>query len=253
MERRRYKHPPIEEALVEFRFKSDQGWDPTMPGQLHGKLSEAYPGKPRQQNVVEASLVAQQGQGANFAVREGLGKVQLVNHDATRLVGIGHDALSVHMLRPYQSEAENSGWDEFRPRIVAALSAYWDVADPSGVRRIGMRYINKLVVPATDADPARYLKAAPPSVEGIQAPLDGFVGRAEYAYHDDIRLVVSHATVGAPEGSVAFLMDVDLIWLPSEAVDMDAALKKMDELRVRERDVFEALITDDARILFDAS
>lgn len=253
MERRRYKNPPIEEALVEFRFEPSQEWDLTMPGRLHGELREAYPGKPRQQNVVQASLVAQQGQAPNFAVREGLGKVQLVTDDASRLVAIGPDVLSVHMLRPYQRDEEASGWDEFRPRIVEALSAYWDVAEPSGVQRIGLRYINKVVIPESSVEVARYLKAAPPSVDGLPEQLGGFVGRVEYVYPDEVRLVVSHATVEAPEGQVAFLMDIDLIWQSNEAVDKDAALAIADDLRARERDVFEALITDDARGLFDAS
>ena len=253
MERRRYKNPPIEEALVEFRFEPSQEWDLTMPGRLHGELREAYRGKPRQQNVVQASLVAQQGQAPNFAVREGLGKVQLVTDDASRLVAIGPDVLSVHMLRPYQRDEEGSGWDEFRPRIVEALSAYWDVAEPNGVQRIGLRYINKVVIPESIGEVARYLKAAHPSVEGLPEQLGGFVGRVEYVYPDDLRLVVSHATVEAPESQVAFLMDIDLIWQSNEAVDKDRALAIADDLRARERDVFEALITDDARSLFDAS
>lgn len=253
MERRWYKNPPIEEALVEFRFEPSQEWDLTMPGRLHGELREAYPGKPRQQNVVQASLVAQQGQAPNFEVREGLGKVQLVTDDASRLVAIGPDVLSVHMLRPYQQGEEGSGWGEFRPRIIQALSAYWGVAEPSGVQRVGLRYINKVVVPESSVEVARYLKAAPPSVEGLPEQLGGFVGRVEYVYPDDVRLVVSHATVDAPEGHVAFLMDIDLIWQSNGVVDKDAALSIADDLRARERDVFEALITDDARSLFDAS
>jgi uncharacterized protein (TIGR04255 family) len=253
MERRRYRNPPIEEALVEFRFEPSQEWDLTMPGRLHGELREAYPGKPRQQNVVQASLVAQQGQAPNFAVREGLGKVQLVTEDASRLVAIGPDVLSVHMLRPYQRDDEVSGWDEFRPRIVAALTGYWNVAEPSGVQRIGLRYINKLVVPESSFEVARYLRAAPPSVEGLPEQRGGFVGRVEYVYPDEVRLVVSHATVEALEDHVAFLMDIDVIWQASEAVDRHAALAMADDLRARERDVFEALITDEARSLFNAT
>ncbi len=196
MERRRYKHPPIEEALVECRFEPSPDWDLTMPGRLHVELREKYPGKPRQQNVVHASLGAQQGQAQRFAIREGVSKVQLLTDEATRLVAIGPDELSVHMLRPYQCDEGPSGWDEFRPRIVGALTGYWK---------------------------------------------------------DDVRLVVSYATVEAPEDHVAFLMDIDLIWQSAKGVDNDAALKTADDLRTKERKVFEALITDDARSLFDAT
>ena len=58
----------------------------------------------------------------------------LFTEDQTRAVGVGPDVLSVHMLRPYQrpEPPEESGWDEFRPRIATALKAYWDVAEPVG-------------------------------------------------------------------------------------------------------------------------
>jgi len=239
--------------LVEFRFEPSQEWDLTMPGRLHGELRETYPGKPRQQDVVQASLVAQQGQALNFAVHQGLAKVQLFTDDATRLVAIGPDVLSVHVLRPYQREEAASGWDEFRPRIVEALSAYWNVAKPSGVLRVGLRYIDKVVIPELSVEVARYLKAAPPSVEGLPEQLGGFVGRVEYVYPDNVRLVVSHASVEASEDCVAFLMDIDLIWQSTKAVDIEAALGVADDLRARERNVFEALITDEARSLFDAT
>jgi uncharacterized protein (TIGR04255 family) len=253
MQRDRYKNPPIEEALIEFRFVPSQEWDLTMPGRLHMELRGAYPGKPRQQNLVQAALVAQPGLGPNVQVREGLAKVQLVTEDGTRLVAIGPDVLSVHVLRPYQRDSGASGWDEFRPRIVEALSRYWGVAEPRGVARVGLRYINKITIPEATVDVTRYLRAAPPRVEGLPEQLSGFVGRVEYLCPGDVRLVVSHATVDAPPDHVAFLVDIDLITNSDDVMDLEGALEKADELRARERVVFEALITDDTRRLFDAA
>jgi len=252
MKRRRYKHPPIEEAVAEFRFEPSQEWDFTMPGRLHGELREEYPGKPRQQNAVQAHLMATHDEAANIAVRGGLVKVHLVTEDASRLVAIGPDVLSVHMLRPYQRNGDSSGWDEFRPRIVQALTAYWNVAEPYGVKRIGLRYINKVVIPESNVEAARYLRAAPPNVDGLPEQVRRSVGRAEYVYPDEVQLLVEHATNEASEGLVVSL-DIDVIWQSIEAVDRDAALATVDDLRTREREVFEALITDDARTLFDAT
>lgn len=253
-QRRRYKNPPIEEALCEFRFRPGQDWDLTMPGKLHAEVREAYPGKPRQQNVVEAALQTQAGRPPNVMFREGLAKVQLVTEAGTRMVGVGQDVLSVHMLRPYQDSetSETSGWDEFRPRIEAALKAYWGVAEPLGVHRIGVRYINKIVVPQRSVEPGDYFRCAPPDVDGLPGQMSSFVGRVEYAYEDGVRLVLSHATVDAPEGQIAFLLDIDVIWQSAESIDRDEALAKADDLRARERTAFEALLTDESRRLFDA-
>ncbi len=253
-QRRRYKNPPIEEALCELRFRPGQDWDLTMPGRLHGEIRDDYPGKPRQQNVVEAALQTQVGQPPNVMFREGVVKVQLVTEDGTRMVALGPDVLSVHMLRPYQDPAapEKSGWDEFRPRLESALDAYWRVVEPVGVHRIGIRYINKIVVPQQSVGTEDYLRCAPPNVDGLPDRINGFVSRVEYAYEDGVRLVLSHGTVDAPEGHVGFLLDIDVIREASDPVDRDGALAMADDLRARERTAFEALITDDSRGLFDA-
>ncbi len=148
---RRYRNPPIEEALCEFRFRPGQDWDLTLPGRLHDEIRDAYPGKPRQQNVVEAAQQIPMDQPPRLMLRKGLAKVQLFNEDGTRMVAIGQDVLSVHMFRPYQDSATlASGWDEFRPRLESALDAYWRVAKPVGAHRVGIRFINRIVVPVSN-------------------------------------------------------------------------------------------------------
>ncbi len=148
---RRYRNPPIEEALCEFRFQPDQDWDLTIPGKLHAKLSDEYAGKPQQQMAVEVGLEAQGGRPSKLKYDEGLARVQLVTENGQRMVGVGPDVLSVHMLRPY------SGWTEFQPQISEALNAYWMVAQPTGVSRIGVRYINKIIASQTPVEVESYV------------------------------------------------------------------------------------------------
>ncbi len=143
--RRRYSNPPIIEALCEFHFKPGLDWNLTMPGKLHTELGDDYTGKPRHQKSVELGVQFHEGSPRNVQLGEGPNRVQLVTENEKRIVGIGPNVLSVHMLRPYQDtrlHAEKSGWDEFQLRIVKALETYWKVAKPEGVKRIGVRYIN---------------------------------------------------------------------------------------------------------------
>ena len=134
IERRRYRNPPIEEALCEFRFKPSREWDLTIPGKLHTKLGSDYTGKPRQQRVVDVGFEMKHGDVSGLRSRDELARVQLVTENERRIVGVGPDVLSVHMLRPYQDVTDPlySGWQEFRSRIENALTAYWTVANPEG-------------------------------------------------------------------------------------------------------------------------
>ena len=253
--RRRYKNPPIEEALCEFRFEPGMGWDPTIPGKLQVELGNEYTGKPRQERLVEVELGSKEGSPPNLRLHEGLEKVQLVKENGKRMVGIGPDILSIHMLHPYQdtSNPQASGWDEFEPRISAALAAYRSISEPTGVRRIGVRYINKIIIPQKSVRIEDYLRCALPDISGLPDRLNNFMSRIDCVYEDGVHLVLSQGPVNAPLDHVAFLLDLDVIWESSEPLALDKALERVNDLRVREREAFETVITDKARELFDAN
>ena len=252
--RRRYKNPPIEEALCEFRFKPGRAWDLTVPGKLQAAIGDEYMGKPQEQRVVQVGLQVQQDKPSNLQLGEGLARVQLVTRNGKRMVGIGPDVLSIHMLRPYQDpgEPERIGWDEFQARIETALDAYLKVAQPLGVVRVGIRYINKIVIPTGTVTVEEYLKCALPVVNGLPDHLTSFMSRVDYTYADDVRIVLSQGSIDSPTNHVSLLLDLDVIWEHREAVDREKALNLVNDLRDRERAAFEAVITDKARELFDA-
>lgn len=249
---RRYKNPPIEEALCEFRFESGQDWDPTIPGKLHVELAEEYSGKPQEQRAMGLEWNAQERQ-LNY--NEGLAKVQLVTDDGRRMVGVGPDVLSVHVLRPYHNPhfLDNSGWGEFKQRIGRALDAYWKVVRPAGVYRVGIRYINKIIIPQSVVAIGEYFRCALPQVGGLPTCLTASVSRAEYIYPDDIRLILTQGSIETPEDQYGYLLDIDLIGERREPVSQDEAMTQASDLRTREREVFESVITDKARELFNAS
>ena len=249
---RRYKNPPIDEAICEFRFEPSQDWDPTIPGKLHVELPEEYSGKPQEQRALGLEWNAQERQ---MSYNEGLARVQLATEDGTRKVGVGPDVLSVHMLRPYHSPhlSDTSGWGEFRQRIKQALDSLWRVVQPVGVRRVGLRYINKVFIPQRMVIINEYLNSALPQVNGLPPSPNGFVSRAEYTYPDGIRLILSQGTIEAPENHSGYLLDLDVIWENPVYVTREEALAKAGDLRAREREIFESVITDKARELFDGS
>jgi uncharacterized protein (TIGR04255 family) len=246
--RRRYKNPPIEEALVEVRFAQTEEWDLTIPGKLHEHpdIKKEYQGKPRTQKVVAAALEVGPAQPANLAVREGVGRIQLINEAGNRLISLGPGVLSVNMLRPYD------GWELFRPRIETALRAYNEVAAPTGVTRLGVRYINRIVVPQKDSDVGIYFRCGPPTTPELPSEMAGFMSRVEFLYDDGVKLLLTQASIDAPDGQSAFLLDLDLIWESAEARSLDAIIGVIDDLHVREGTAFEAIITDAARGVFDA-
>jgi len=248
--KRKYRNPPIEEVLVEFRFVPGQEWDLTIPGKLHqhDAIKAQYPGKPRTQKVfLGAELQAGPGYPPNLAVHEGVGRVQLVDERGNHLISLGLDVLSVNVLRPYD------GWDQFRPRIETALQAYTEVAEPSGVSRVGVRYINKIVLPEKEIDLGTYFRCVPSPLPELPSKVTGFMSRMEFLYDDAVKLLLTQASIDALESQSAFLLDLDLIWKSAEAKGLNAIMAIVDDLHEREVVAFEAIITDAAREVFDGS
>jgi uncharacterized protein (TIGR04255 family) len=92
MNRRTYKKPPIEEALCEFRFVS-QEWDLTLPGRLYDEIKDEYPGKPK--NIVARMQLkdvtaAPAGQNVSAVqIPQIVAAVRLASRDARRLLNSG--------------------------------------------------------------------------------------------------------------------------------------------------------------------
>jgi uncharacterized protein (TIGR04255 family) len=249
---KRYKNPPIEEAICDIQFAPGTDWDPTVPGRLFEKLKGTYNEKPRQQQFVEAKLQSATSEGnpsVSLQHRFGKTRVQLSAENGTRLVGIGEDQLSIHMLRPYTK------WENFRPRIIEALNAYRDTVSPEGVNRIGLRYINRIVLPEENPELGDYF-TIPPKFPPVETPIRqlAFFNRKEAEYLDKpIRIVVTFADVDAkPSEKASVLLDLDIIWIRKEdPLSLVDALEVLDDMKVRHRQVFELLIKDKTRSLFD--
>jgi uncharacterized protein (TIGR04255 family) len=245
-QRRRYRNPPIQEALVEFHTGPGQDWDPTILGKLHEKVKAAYPGKPRQQKLFQASIRAADGQPSGISVQEGIGRFQLVDADGHRIISLGPDVLSVNVLKPYD------GWEHFKPRIEAALRAYVEVSGADKVNRIGVRYVNKIVVPASNIPLPQYFLVGPSMPPGLPSTVAGFLNRAEHVFPDGVKLILTFASIEAVPGTSALLLDIDVIW-EGTPLDMAAALNMVEDLHDREGVAFEALITEKTREVFDAN
>jgi len=248
--RRQYRHPPIEEALCEIRFVPSTDWDPTVPGVFYQSIKPDYPAKPRTQNVLEAGVTlpdAAGTDGPSFQFRQNASRVQFRSADERRIVGVGPDVLSIHILRPYSS------WETFREQIQKALDAYVSVAEPAGILRIGVRYINRIVVAAEVVELNEYFTSPPEPPDSLPQSLRSFLVRMDAVYESEpVRLVTTFASNSADEGQTAFILDIDVVAEPPDAVSIQEAMGIIDDLRAKERAGFESLITNKAREVFDA-
>jgi|ERR1700732_1200681 len=240
MSAKQYKNPPIEEAVCEFTFASSaQQFDLTVPGRLkmHPLMNE-YSGEPQSQNIQIIS--PNKAPTVEF-------RVQFPTADGTRLVAIRHNTLAISLLRPYD------GWTNFKPRIEHALDAFFEAISQFAVARIGVKYVNRIVVPKSGANPATVLTALPVEGKVSDARVANFTQFTEFVRTDEIKVLLTQATLQprVPD-TTEYLLDIDAIWDHRPAGNRTEIIDIIEKLHDIEGEAFEALITDEARRLFDA-
>lgn len=247
--RRVYKRPPIVEALCQLNFEQSDAWDITLPGKLQAQLA-SYNGRSVQQQKLEASFQSKTKDQPSFQVRETLQSVQLPNKDGTRLVAIGPDVFSIHMLQPYV------GWTEaFRNQIADGLDAYLNIAGVFPLKRIGLRYINEVSIAGESLNLEDYFATPLAVPTGFPMPLTRFMQRIESEIAErSIRTIYTFSSLPTENpADNKFILDIDVIWLGNiEKPAVDDVMVIVDEMKVIEHGIFESLITDRTRETFDA-
>lgn len=242
--KRSYRKPPIIEALCEFQFEPSQPWDGTFLGPIYDKVQSVFPKKrPVDTLQVQVGLSGQEAPAPSVVSVPG--SMWFMREDEKVLMRVGPDVFSVHHLQPY------SDWETLRGYIERALDAYRQVARPSGVRRLGLRYVNRLEVPGQNVAIEDYLFALPSIPEKLPQQFSRWVQRVEipYAQLRGILALQSGSIHEEGQEDSAFLLDLDFSTSPLEAMPLAHAVEWVERAHDEVERAFEACITPTARQL----
>jgi len=241
---RRYKNPPIVEALCEFRFEPSLPWDLAIPGLVYERVRDNFP-KRRQVRALETSISAGHD-GVEQQVRT-TDRMQFLREDEKALIQVGPDLLAVNHLRPYPT------WQEFLPLIQRGLDAYCKTAAPKGIRRIGLRYINRIEIPGQGIELEDYFEFRP--FVGPQLPQDlgTFIVGIQVPYEDlrdTLRLQLANVSIETLD-TVALMLDLDYFLARPGEVPLDNVFEWVNVAHSRIEEAFEACVTDRLRQMFE--
>ncbi len=240
---RKYRNPPVVEALCEFQFVPSQPWDMTIPGLLYEKIRNEFPLK-RQQQLFDTTFTPKEGvvqQRVQMSER-----VQFLRSDEKAIIQLGPDLLAVNHLRPYPM------WETFKPLIINNLGIYQDVCKPKGFKRIGLRYINQIEFTKEPIEITDYFKYHAPIPETLPQIHDTFEVKVDIPYQegrDHLLLRFATLTPGKPE-IISLLLDIDYVMTTPEGVPLEQANDWIENAHFVIETAFEACITDRSRTLF---
>jgi uncharacterized protein (TIGR04255 family) len=237
---RRYASPPVIEALCEI-YTAGSAWDPTVPGLFYERVRDRFP-KRGQARDVESEVTAGAPAPAT-RVTPGAPRSQFSREDGSRMIQVGRDLVVVNQLRPYPA------FEEWRPQILEALDLYRELARPSQVSRIGLRYLNRVVIPEPEAPMERYFQLYPELPKALGSQHGTFMLRIELPTGSPgHELVVTFGSAPRDrEGTQVFVLDLYDI---ARSPDFGAVPHRIDEAHAHIERAFEAILTDATRALF---
>ena len=235
-----YINSPMTEAVCELRFRSDVDWDDAIANAIYEVLSGEF-----SRRITAADRFESDGYNVEETLqfwREG---------DEQGVVILSPDALSVTQLQPYP------GWDQFKGLVIRVYDAYRQVAQPKEIRRIGLRYINRFNLPASDdggVDLFAYLRIGI-VLEGEQLPkaFESLAVEMNSRYHEgrDNMALKWICAPGEEEPGPSIEFDLDYGLFRPELVGLDDVGDWLEEAHTEVHTVFEGLIRDELRALFD--
>lgn len=241
--RQNYDNSPIVEALAEIYF-SNTKTDFSVWADFSGRVKSSYP------NVEELVIpktelqISPDGEGRQKISPEKL--YRFYNISKTRIIQANKDFVTLNQLGKY------SGYDHFKQEISEALKNYRDVASPKSVDRIGVRYVNEIVIPQASIELSEYFNFMPQIPGNITETINSVLLQIEFVpekstHHMTLSLRSGFSRV---EDHSVFLLDIYDTLLIRNETDIEFILKSIDEAHENIEQVFERIITDKARNIF---
>ncbi len=247
--KKRYKNPPLIEAVCEFRFDPSSPWDLAIPGLFYEQVKNSYPVKrPISSIEVVVRSIPSQQFAAPFvppSVQQ-MDRIQFLGDDEKSVLMLGPHVISIHRLAPY------TRWEDYEPSIARALQVYREVARPKGLSRIGLKFQNLINIPQRSIRMEEYFAFYPALGEplpqehgaflvGVVLPFDGG--------ENQLRLELQSG-IPSKEDTYSVLLSMDYYTAEKNQVAWSGITSWIVNGHIKIEEVFEGCILESTRALF---
>lgn len=212
---------PIVEAVIELRVRTTSPVEVSRLLALRDSLKSTYP-KSRDLHMFAASINIDDPENVKQGVEAQHSGVRLETEDGMWVIQCKLDGLSVSRMAPY------TDFDSLLDRTKRVWNLYVPAAGATAVVRLGVRYINRIELPAEPVDFDDILTAGPKIPPDMPQLFSEYFGRVVVPMLDDSATVaiVQAFGPGAPSpnaGLPGLVIDIDAVsdrTMKADAVDI---------------------------------
>lgn len=221
---------PIVEAVIDLQVVSVSSWDDnTLPQQIKSRLPQ-YPKIEQGREVVISFNKSQSS-------RKDLGCVglRIISADGCYIAQFNKGGFALSRVKKYED------WKTFCIEAGKLWKLYFELLHPSAIKRIGVRFINRMVANYESRDFLNFFREAPKKSQIAGWQLENFLHRDVLKIPDSgyqvnlIKTIVSEPT---KEKKVAAVLDCDVIYSGEVPCDWPQIEKHLKIMRWAKNKVF---------------
>jgi len=204
-EPRHLRSAPITEAIIDARVKARASFNPSAFVGIHAQIADRFPVKEERKGGQVTFRVGSTGPTEPEFQDLGTQGFFFKSPDERLIAQFRNDGFTLNRLKPYTS------WEDLFPIALDLWNLYVATAAPEAVTRIGLRYINHIMLPDGVIELNDYLRAVPPIPEELPQFLGPFQSRL--TIHDPDAGCAAHVAQSFEPGhhgrGPTLLLDID--------------------------------------------
>ena len=236
---------PIVEAVIDLRAQSIEAFDEAKARAYLEPHVEGYKFLDSQQEL-NHQIKIEAGSPPQQTITNTWKGVRFRNLEGKNTAHYNRDGFVFSRLAPYQH------WAAFSDEAMRLWRIFKDMAKPETISRIGLRFINRIELPAGDGEFERFIDPAPKSPRDMDLPFFGFMHQESFAVPDSPYAVNLIRTIQPPIGSGGFaiIIDIDVFTLQGGVYKEDRIMEMLEEMRWLKNKTFFGSVTDVALEVF---
>lgn len=237
----KYKTPPIQEALIDLRVDRTD-FDEASINALFEKIKENFPIK-----EPKASFEFNFGPEGASTEEKGIEGYLMRSSNGNKVLNVSKQGFTFSMLNNYDE------WPKFYEEMNILWQLFKTHLKPKVIQRVGVRFINKLVLPISEPSLLPEYLDSKLTFANIEDYPQEFLLRYTRAYGSLKNIVTQAVNFNIPNPSgVDYILDIDVF---SEAMietgDNEKLKKLLDSIRPIKNKIFEDSITKKTRSLLN--
>jgi len=240
-----FPRAPIVEAILDIQVEPVTGMSIEQIGTFFDQVKERFPNKEMRHKGEAVIRMSPQGPSMDEPTLQPIGYLFRSLHEK-KAVQARIDGYTFNKFTPYDN------WNVFSIEARELWQRYVEIAVPRKLKRLGLRYINRIEIPLPIKDFKDYLLTIPEIAPDLPQALAHFIMRLVVPKPEIESTAVINVVMEQSTGAqiLPIIFDIDVFKITNRPGSSEDIWADFEQLRIFKNEIFFNSITDKAKELF---